>query len=199
MDWYYVTIRFVANHCNNEAIAAKCIQILHGFNYRYDIRSIGVSFPNWCHETVGNKISFVSTEKLALDFLVKQRYFQEMQQLGYFEISETLLVPADCQFACFNRCQKIDKSSCAGLNRKLKRLARRAEARGEVFDHSKYSNYQLIEIEHYHSLAAPSKSRSRNFRLNIQKTNNITQNDTPCFSSYGLANSTATLQSVPII
>ena len=199
MDWYYKTIRFVPTNCNNEFLAAKCINILHGFSYRYDTRSIGVSFPNWCNETVGDRISFVSIEKMTLDYLLTQNYFKEMQDLGYFNISKTLIVPIECNFACFKRYQKIDKSSAPGFHRKIKRLAKRAHNRGEVFDNKKYNIYKQCDIGHYHSLAEESKSKGYGFRLNIQRTNEVSINNIPIFSSYGLANTAHTLQSVPII
>ncbi|WP_305374307.1 type I-F CRISPR-associated endoribonuclease Cas6/Csy4 [Photobacterium leiognathi] len=44
-----------------------------------------------------------------------------------------------------------------------------------------------------------SKSKERYFRLNIQKTNEVSLNDMPLFSSYGLANTENSIQSVPLV
>ncbi|WP_305374308.1 type I-F CRISPR-associated endoribonuclease Cas6/Csy4 [Photobacterium leiognathi] len=163
MNWYYISIHFISTHCNNEVLAAKCIKILHGFSYRNNIRSIGISFPNWSEETVGNKISFVSTDKIILESLIKQKYFMEMHNLGFFTISETLVAPTDCDFVSFKRCQKIDKSSAAGFNRKIQRLAKRAKARGEEFDFTKYNihkQYDLKTITHWKKRAKVKKDIS---------------------------------------
>ncbi|MEZ9640275.1 type I-F CRISPR-associated endoribonuclease Cas6/Csy4 [Vibrio cyclitrophicus] len=56
MKWYYKTVTFLPARCNNESLAAKCLRILHGFNYEYETRNIGVSFPLWSDDTIGNKI-----------------------------------------------------------------------------------------------------------------------------------------------
>ena len=199
MNWYYISIHFISTHCNNEVLAAKCIKILHGFSHRNNIRSIGISFPDWCEETVGNKISFVSTDKIILESLIKQKYFIEMHKLGFFTISETFVAPTDCDFVSFKRCQKIDKSSAAGFNRKIQRLAKRAQARGEEFDFTKYNKHKQYDFKSYHSLEENSKSKERDFRLNIQKTNEVNLNDIPLFSSYGLANTENSIQSVPFV
>lgn len=198
MELYYRTITFLPEYRNNEAIAAKCLKELHSFNYEYKTRSIGVSFPLWNQETVGQKITFVSTNKMELDFLLSRRYFTQMIKLGYFSISFVQIVPDDCSYALFRRKQSIDKATPAGQARELKRLERRALERGEVFDPASYSKNTIHAFQSYHSLEEDSSSGNR-FRLNIQMENLEDTISTGRFSSYGLGNTDNSLQVVPLI
>ncbi|KYN82575.1 type I-F CRISPR-associated endoribonuclease Cas6/Csy4 [Vibrio cidicii] len=199
MKWYYRTITFLPERCNNETLAAKCLRVLHGFNYQYETRNIGVSFPLWCDATVGKKISFVSKNKIELDLLLKQRYFVQMEQLQYFHISNTVLVPEDCKYVAFKRSQSIDKVTASGQSRKIRRLEKRAHSRGESFDPSSYAPKEHTVLPHYHSLEVSSKQRNRNFRLNIRMSSERYLEGTLVFSSYGLSNSENSLQPVPLI
>ncbi|MGF1711470.1 type I-F CRISPR-associated endoribonuclease Cas6/Csy4 [Vibrio kagoshimensis] len=199
MTWYYKTVTFLPARCNNESLAAKCLQILHGFNYEYETRNIGVSFPLWSDDTIGNKISFVSTNKIELDLLLKQHYFTQMKDLHYFDISNTKVVPDGCEYVSFKRCQSIDKATPAGQARKLKRLQKRAEARGEEFDLPSIKPQEIVALHHYHSLEEDSKSRDDSFRLNIRMFKESSLDGDALFSSYGLANTENTFQTVPLI
>lgn len=199
MNWYYITITFLPEHRNNEAIAAKCIRILHGFSYRHETRGIGVSFPLWDQTTVGSKLTFVSTNQDELNTLVTQKYFKDMVELGYFNISELNVVPADCTYALFKRKQSIDKSTTGGQIRKLRRLEKRAKARGEAFDVStKINQHETNTVHHYHSLEEVS-STGNEFRLNIQMEPIESLVGEGSFSSYGLGNGGNSVQSVPLI
>ncbi|EHL0150110.1 type I-F CRISPR-associated endoribonuclease Cas6/Csy4 [Vibrio parahaemolyticus] len=198
MDWHYRTITFLPEYRNNEAIAAKCIKELHRFNYKYETRSIGVSFPLWGQETVGRKITFVSTNKMELDFLISRRYFVQMTKLGYFSISTTQTVPDDCSYVLFKRAHSIDKGTFAGRARELKRLERRALERGEIFAPIAYSKTTSHAFQSYHSLEEDSSSGNK-FRLNIQMKERSGTVGTGKFSSYGLGNTDNSLQVVPLI
>ncbi|GHW11499.1 type I-F CRISPR-associated endoribonuclease Cas6/Csy4 [Vibrio cholerae] len=199
MKWYYKTITFLPELCNNESLAAKCLRVLHGFNYQYETRNIGVSFPLWCEATVGKKISFVSKNKIELDLLLKQHYFVQMEQLQYFHISNTGLVPEDCTYVSFRRCQSIDKVTAAGQARKIRRLEKRAISRGESFDPSSFAQKEHTAIAHYHSLGESSKQTNHNFRLNIRMLSEQHREGNSIFSSYGLSNSENSFQPVPLI
>ncbi|MFA0338886.1 type I-F CRISPR-associated endoribonuclease Cas6/Csy4 [Vibrio breoganii] len=199
MKWYYKTVTFLPARCNNESLAAKCLRILHGFNYEYETRNIGVSFPLWSDDTIGNKISFVSTNKIELDLLLKQQYFNQMKELRYFDISKTMFVPDHCEYVSFKRCQSIDKTTPAGQARKLKRLKKRAEARGKELDLPSLKQQDIVTLHHYHSLEEESKSRDDSFRLNIRMFKEPSLDGDALFSSYGLANAENTFQAVPFI
>lgn len=199
MSWFYKTVTFLPERCDNEVLAAKCLSILHGFNYKYDTRSIGVSFPDWCDETVGKRLTFISTSKVELDLLLKHQYFNQMRQLGYFDISPTAAVPNDCAYFAFIRNQSIDKSSAAGQARKLRRLEKRAIARGEAFNPALIKQKELIVLPHYHSLEVSSQSKNSIFRLNIQMKATHSFEGNSMFSSYGLSNTDNSYQAVPLI
>ncbi|HIF9059471.1 TPA: type I-F CRISPR-associated endoribonuclease Cas6/Csy4 [Photobacterium damselae] len=199
MNWYYKTITFLPEHCNHEVLVAKCLTILHGFNYKYNTRSIGVSFPEWCDDTIGKKISFISTNRIELDLLLKHQYFTQMRKLSYFDISTTNQVPDDCEYVSFIRNQLIDKSTPAGQIRKQKRLEKRAIARQELFSISHIKQRESIVLHPYHSIEINSRSKSSFFRLNIQMKVENSLAGSSTFSSYGLSNSENSYQPVPLI
>ncbi|MGR5432493.1 type I-F CRISPR-associated endoribonuclease Cas6/Csy4 [Vibrio owensii] len=199
MNWYYKTVTFIPERCDNEVLAAKCLSILHGFNYKYETRSIGVSFPEWCDDTVGTKLTFISASKVELDLLLKQHYFIQMRRLGYFDISTTAKIPEDCEYVLFVRNQSIDKSTAAGQVRKLKRLQKRAMARGESFNPALMRQEESMIVPHYHSLEVSSQSKNSIFRLNIQMKANHGFEGNSMFSSYGLSNTDDSYQAVPLI
>lgn len=199
MNWYYKTVTFLPERCNNESLAAKCLQVLHGFNYEYETRNIGVSFPLWSDESIGNKVSFISTNRIELDLLLKQHYFTQMKHLHYFDISKTTIVPDTCKYVSFKRCQSIDKTSLARQATKMKRLEKRAIARGESFDYYSLKPKENFVIAHYHSLEEHSQSNKMGFRLNIRIYPETTLKGDFVFSSYGLANTESSFQPVPLI
>lgn len=199
MRWYYKTVTFLPERCDNEVLAAKCLRVLHGFNYKYDTRSIGISFPKWCEETVGKKLSFVSTSRVEIDLLLKHHYFTQMKQLGYFDISSTTQIPDSCEYVSFVRNQSIDKSTTAAQTRKLRRLEKRAIARGESFNPIRIKQRESIIIPHYHSLEVNSHSKNSPFRLNIQIKPEQSLEGDSIFSSYGLSNAVDSYQPVPLV
>ncbi|MBV7297712.1 type I-F CRISPR-associated endoribonuclease Cas6/Csy4 [Enterovibrio paralichthyis] len=199
MKWFLKSIAFLPELRNNEALATKCIQVLHGFNYAHDTRKIGVSFPLWCNESVGRAITFVCTDKWELECLLKQSYFVKMQELGYFDVSTLQIAPKDCSYVAFERKHTIDKTMPGQKNKRLRRLEKRALARGEQFEPSRYAKSEAHIIEHYHSLKEQSSQNGSPFRLNIVKNCSPSRTPTGHFSSYGLANSEDNYQVVPLV
>lgn len=197
MEWFYRAITFLPERCNNEVLVGKCLRVLHGFNYEYKTNSIGVSFPLWCEETIGSQLTFVSQERMQLDFLLRQKYFDDMARIGYFLISKTKVVPSDCGFVAYERNCGIDRSTVAGQAKQLRRLQARAEARGEFFDLKQYHLKCELRVEQqYHSIGDVSQ---KSFRLNLIRVTELNRVSTGCFSSYGLANSEDHYQAVPDI
>ena len=199
MKWYYATVTFLPKHRSNEALVAKCLSILHGFSYRNETRAIGVSFPCWSEETIGDRISFVTTNKATLALLLSQRYFRQMKELKYFNISPLLIVPDNCDYASFKRNHIINKQTPIGVAKKLRRLEKRAIARGEIFEHAKYDIGTKTILEHYHSINQYSSSEEKGFIINIQMTNESEYSGKGEFSSYGLANTDDSYQTVPLV
>ncbi|RQW65147.1 type I-F CRISPR-associated endoribonuclease Cas6/Csy4 [Vibrio viridaestus] len=199
MDWYYKTVTFLPKHRSNEALVAKCLKTLHGFNYHYNTRGIGVSFPLWSQETIGEKITFVSQNKMELDYLLSQQYFKEMVNLNYFHISSTKLVPKTCEYVAFRRNQKIDDSTPNGQARIQRRCQKRAIERGETYDPTTRDISSEHIFEHYHSIESKSTRKGQNFRLNIQMINAGSESNSAIFTSYGLSSKDNNWQQVPLI
>lgn len=197
MQWYYRTVTFLPKQCDNELLAAKCINVLHGFNYKHHSRSVGVSFPLWNDQTVGNKVSFVSTKPTELDLLLNQAYFNQMEMLGYFHISILSSVPERQPYASFKRDQSIDKTTAARHSARLRRLEKRAYSRNEQFKGRDFHQRDILTVPHHHSLELYSKGNGNSFTLNICMSVEFDLNEAAIFSSYGLANAESSFQQVP--
>jgi CRISPR-associated endonuclease Csy4 len=197
MELYYRKITFLPKIKNNEALVGHCLKVLHGICTKYTINTIGVSFPEWEKETIGDKISFISPNPLELDFLLQQTYFAEMTALGYFNISESTTVPEECNLAVFRRNQKIDQATPNGLRIRAERLAKRAMNRGDSL--IQHTPKDLV-FEHYHSIPVTSTRNGKSFRLNLQyqQLDTVTYGQW-AFSSYGLANQELKSCPVPVI
>ncbi|HBK3325401.1 TPA: type I-F CRISPR-associated endoribonuclease Cas6/Csy4 [Vibrio parahaemolyticus] len=199
MTWYYKSVSFLPQHRNNEVLVGKCLKKLHGFCKKYKSTDIGVSFPDWAEDTIGNRITFVSQDPMKLDFLLQQHYFQEMKTLGYFSITECMEVPKDCAYASFRRNQEVDESTAKGQARKARRRKARAFERGEDISIREELEKTTFIFEHYHSIRIFSKSKGREFPLNIQRELEIPDVENSKFTSYGLSNKKDCQQSVPLI
>ena len=194
---YYRTVTFLPKIKNNEALVGHCLKVLHGVCTKYAINTIGVSFPEWGQETIGDKISFISPNQLELDFLLQQTYFAEMTGLGYFSISESTMVPEECNLAVFRRNQKIDQATPNGQRIRAERLAKRAMDRSE--SPIRFTQKDLV-FAHYHSIPISSTRSGKSFRLNLQYQQLDTVTDGQwAFSSYGLANQDLESCPVPVI
>lgn len=194
---YYRTVTFLPKIKNNEALVGHCLKVLHGVCTKYTINTIGVSFPEWGKETIGDKISFISPKPLELDFLLQQNYFAEMTALGYFSISESTTVPEECNLAIFRRNQKIDQATPNGQRIRAERLAKRAVDRSNSA--IRFTPKDLV-FDHYHSIPISSTRSGKSFRLNLQYQQLDTVTDGQwAFSSYGLANQDLESCPVPVI
>jgi len=197
MILYYRTVTFLPKIKNNEALVGHCLKVLHGVCTKYTINTIGVSFPEWGEETIGDKISFISPNQLELDFLLQQTYFSEMTALGYLNISQSKSVPEQCNLAVFRRNQKIDQATPNGQRIKAERLAKRAINRGD--SPIRFAPKDLV-LGHYHSIPITSTRSGKSFRLNLQYQPLDTVPDGQwTFSSYGLANQELESGPVPVI
>jgi len=92
---YFFYIRYLPEVVNCEFLAGKCIRILHAFQTRFDLNSIGVTFPEWEQASIGRTIAFASESQGALVTLIQQNYFVRMVEEGYFQVSDVKLVPDD--------------------------------------------------------------------------------------------------------
>ncbi|MCZ4339771.1 type I-F CRISPR-associated endoribonuclease Cas6/Csy4 [Shewanella colwelliana] len=184
MKRYYFMVRFLPEQANLALLTGRCISIMHGFICKREIQGLGVSFPAWSDATVGNMIAFVHTDKGVLNELRLQGYFRDMQECGFFSVGNVEAVPDGCAEVRFKRNQNIAKIFVGEARRRLKRLEKRALARGEVFNPNK--NTEPREREAFHRIAMSSGTSKQDYLLHIQRTM-VRERLEPMFNSYGFA------------
>lgn len=133
MTRYYFIIEFISKDPNDAFLAGRCLSIMHGFSYaNKEVKNqIGTFFPAWTEDKIGNAIGFVSSNQQALIGLSYQLYFAQMKEAGLFQVSPILEVPSDIPEVKFIRNLNIEKNFLHSKQRRLARVMRRAEARGE--------------------------------------------------------------------
>ena len=194
MKRYYFTITYLPKNCDVSLLAGRCIGILHGFMSSREISNIGVCFPNWNEQTIGDQIAFVSTDKKQLTNLSQQSYFEMMAHDKLFGLSKILEVPVNQSEVMFVRNQSVAKAFVGEKQRRLKRAKKRAEARGEVYN-PEYK-FEEMDIVHFHSIPASSKANGQNFVLHIQRIEKI-ESIKSQFNNYGFATNQTFLGTVP--
>lgn len=194
MERFYFAVRFIPKDANLALLMGRCISVMHGFLCKRNINGLGVTFPAWTDSSIGNVIAFVHTEASILDELKQQHYFKDMAEFGVFSISSVAIVPLDCVEVRFKRNQGIAKMFVGETRRRLKRLEKRATARGEVFKPVKHNKER--EFITFHCIAMGSATTSQDFLLHVQKERLTTQQK-PEFNKYGLASNKIHIGSVP--
>ena len=194
MKRYYFTITYLPKNCDVSLLAGRCIGILHGFMSSREISNIGVCFPKWNEQTIGNQIAFVSTDKKQLTNLSQQSYFEMMAHDKLFDLSKILEVPTNQSDVMFVRNQSVAKAFVGEKQRRLKRAKKRAEARGEVYN-PEYK-FEAKYIGHFHSIPVSSKGNGENFILHIQRIENA-ESIKNQFNNYGFATNQTFLGTVP--
>lgn len=181
---YYFTVRFLPESANVNLLVGRCLFIMHGYICKKDMQGIGVSFPHWNDESIGNVIAFFYSDKDALNMLSQQRFFNDMKECGFFSVSEVTEVPTDCPEVRFKRNQTIKKIFPSERKRRLKRLERRAKDQGKEFNPEKLGSAR--EFDFFHRISVASVSKSADVELYIQKQIDIDCIETG-YNSYGLA------------
>ena len=148
MQRSYFIVKILPEDSNLALLLGRCISILHGFICKNSISGLGISFPSWSDESIGNAIAFVHVDTDVLKKLQSQSYFQDMQNFGVFKICDVQPVPGDCSEVIFKRNQAIAKMFVGNARRRLKRLERRALLRGEVFNPVKNQSEREFDIFH---------------------------------------------------
>lgn len=194
MKRYYFTITYLPKNCDVSLLAGRCIGILHGFMSSREISNIGVCFPNWNEQTIGDQIAFVSKDKKQLTNLSQQSYFEMMAHDKLFGLSKILEVPVNQSEVMFVRNQSVAKAFVGEKQRRLKRAKKRAEARGEVYN----PEYKFEEkaIGHFHSIPVSSKGNGQSFVLHVQKIENTNAIENQ-FNNYGFATNQTFQGTVP--
>ncbi|MCL1092786.1 type I-F CRISPR-associated endoribonuclease Cas6/Csy4 [Shewanella kaireitica] len=194
MKRYYFMVRFLPEQANLALLTGRCISVMHGFICKHDIQGLGVSFPAWSDASIGNMIAFVHTNMDVLKELSLQGYFQDMQECGFFKVSDVEAVPDGCAEVRFKRNQAIAKMFVGETRRRLKRLEKRALARGEVCTPNK--SKEPRELDCFHCIAIASTSTEQDFLLHVQKES-VQKPEEAEFSQYGLATNKVLKGTVP--
>lgn len=198
MKRFYFTVSFLGNDINETFLVGRCLKILHGFYYKQAIHDIGVSFPDWSNNSIGKRLVFVSTNESSLKFLKVQKYFVDMVELDYFFISNIDKCILDSKnSAVFSRNQKTDKLTVYSQKRKLRRLIKRAEKRGEIYQPKNCQPSELI-IPFHHEVPMSSRENKNDFSLKIEKKD-FSKSNGNVFNSYGLSTNQKSINPVPII
>lgn len=184
-------VSFLPKEANLVLLTGRCISIMHSFICKHNIQGMGVSLPEWSDTSIGNVIAFIHSDEAVLNTLKEQIYFQDMQGYGFFELSKVSIVPDDCGEVRFKRNQAIAKIFVGESRRRLKRLKKRALARGDVFNPQKLS----ISRGHFHRIAM-SSSTQEEYILHIQKEK-VDCKTEPIFSSYGFSSNVKFNGTVP--
>lgn len=194
MKRYYFMVRFLPEQANLALLTGRCISVMHGFICKREIQGLGVSFPAWSDASIGHVIAFVHEDKGVLNELKLQGYFQDMQECGFFSVGDVGAVPDDCNEVRFKRNQSIAKMFAGEARRRLKRLEKRAHARGESFTPSKCCEPR--ELDNFHCIAIESKSTGQGFLLHVQKEK-VRRPEQAEFNQYGLATNQEQKGTVP--
>lgn len=188
---FYFTIEFVPEHADNELLAGRCIQALHGFMgaNRHLMHKLGVSFPCWNQQSVGDVIAFVGMNEKDLVGLSYQPYFSRLVSDELFELSDVSPVPDGLPEVKFVRNQTIGKMFVASKKRRIERSVRRNNT------HTPTSSEDR-EFEHFHRVPIASQKSGQDFVLHIQKS--IPENDEIGeFNSYGFSTNSMWKGTVP--
>ncbi|MGW7678627.1 type I-F CRISPR-associated endoribonuclease Cas6/Csy4 [Shewanella sp. S23-S33] len=194
MQRYYFMVRFLPREANLALLMGRCISVMHGYICKHEIKGLGVTFPAWSDASIGNVIAFVHSDEIVLSELKQQSYFQYMKECGFFSLGNVDVVPDDCAEVMFKRNQEIAKMFVGEARRRLKRLEKRALARGETFNPIK--NIQPREFYTFHRIAISSGSNKQDYLLHIQKMVAKEQTES-LFSSYGFASNLQLNGTVP--
>lgn len=194
---YFFYIRYLMPSANHAFLAGRCVACLHGFISGPKITNsgIGVSFPSWSVDTVGDSIAFVSKDINALSYLSSARYFKNMADEGFIDVSDIKMVPATLEEVRFIRNQHVAKSFPGEIKRRLIRSKNRAEKRGETFMPSSAVSDRFVD--QCHVIPIDSRSSGQRFPLYVQLEALGEESKCDSYNSYGLATQHTHSGSVP--
>ena len=192
---YFFVVKFLPDNADTSLLCGRCISIMHGFINKNPTgkNAVGVSFPFWTEESLGNAIAFVAEDKELLIGLSFQPYFSLMKEEGLFELSGVLPVADDAKEVRFIRNQAIGKSFLGSKRRRMKRAQDRAEKLGNI-QPNKVNEDRVFD--NFHRIPLSSQSTNQDIMLHVQKEEcvDIRLNH---FNSYGLATNQAWKGTVP--
>ena len=197
---YYFSIRYIPERADNELLSGRCISNMHGFlsherNKQFK-NSVGICFPLWNEQTVGNVITFVSANESILTGLSYQPYFSTMMNENLFEISDINVVPDDAEEVRFVFNKTIQKIFNGSKNRRIKRAIKRAEQFGHAFTPT---SVEEREFQLFHEIPISSKASGHDFVLHIQRQYPVQAEIGGGFNGYGFASNQQWKGTVPLV
>lgn len=198
MSRYFFYIRYLPEVVNCEFLAGKCIRILHAYQTRFNLRNIGVAFPEWDQASIGRTIAFISESQGALTTLSQQNYFVRMAEDGYFLVSYVQLIPETGEHREFiyYRERRLEKETPSAKRRMLKRLQLRAAEAGVEYVPASKMN-KCIDVPFVHQVPSGSSSGA-DFLLFLGRME-CSQPQPQYFSSYGFGSRPEQQGSVPCL
>ncbi|MFG6159526.1 type I-F CRISPR-associated endoribonuclease Cas6/Csy4 [Halomonas sp. 1390] len=201
MNRYFFSVRYLVPDADVGLLSGRSMTALHYFvinNHPFDI---GVSFPCWSAQSLGDVMDFVCEDKTKLSLFRECGYLSMMKGEGLFDVGDVGMVDDESiDEVRFVRNQGIKKIFPGEMRRRLKRAKKRALERGEAFQPEKLANQR--EVERFHSSFMESSSTGQSFMLHIQMEAGATYMEKreagKVFSSYGLATNQVSRGTVPI-
>ena len=196
---YYFIITYLPEERDNNFLASRCINALHKYNGKFELHSIGVSFPKLSDDSLGNQIAFVCEDENVLKRLGRSKDIALMHEYGLIELTDICLVKENLhEEVNFIHNKSIDKYTVKGKKRIFDRLKRRALARGELDYRSKAEATPILKVRPYQKVSMSSSStKQESFSIYIQVT--ISEKISPGnFDIYGLATTKKWRGSVPL-
>ncbi|WGY47396.1 type I-F CRISPR-associated endoribonuclease Cas6/Csy4 [Vibrio sp. ABG19] len=133
---YYFSTQFEPESADNELLAGRCIAAMHGFmsnaRNQHFRHTVGIAFPKWDRNTIGNVVCFFSQHRDILTGLSFQPYFSTMVNEEIFVLTDIQEVPATSDRVRFVRNRTIGKSFIGSKKRRVERVLRRAGERNEI-------------------------------------------------------------------
>ncbi|GHA91650.1 type I-F CRISPR-associated endoribonuclease Cas6/Csy4 [Modicisalibacter luteus] len=201
MSIYYFSVHYLPANPDVRLLSGRCITALHYYLLNNEPYNVGVSFPSWTDETMGEEIAFVCEARKKLEEFRRCKYFAVMERERLFAVTDVNVVnEQQAAEARFVRNQEVKKAFPGEMRRRLVRAKKRAEERGEIFDPRKLAKPR--EFGFFHSSFLGSSSTGQSFLLHIQReivvSSRRAEYGSKLFNSYGLATTQTYRGSVPV-
>jgi len=195
---YYFIITYLPEERDDNFLASRCINALHKYNGKFELHSIGASFPKLSDDSLGDQIAFVCEDENVLKRLGRSKDITLMHEYGVIALTDICFVKENLhEEVNFIHNKSIDKHTVKGKKRIFDRLERRALARGELDYRPKTEATPFLKVRPYQKVPMNSSStKQENFSLYIQVTSS--EKVSPGnFDIYGLATTGKWRGSVP--
>jgi len=170
----------------------KLFSRLHGVISKENL-NLGLAFPGMSSRSPGKTVRIFGSPR-DLEATLKNAGIQHLIDRGFFEISEVKPVPQNAQPVVYLRIRQPEKITATSINRKIKRLKRRAMTRGEKWDQTIHERIlKKMKNKQNHISETPYLLIERNgkvFPIFFKKIPLMDEkpNSNPKFNRYGFGN-----------